>query len=89
MKVSESWPWLSSLRESVGMKARKVKMKQSSSVVSSLKMWIKKPNPPTPFPEARWGGILPSPRRRGVGGEVFGGCLLLIHNFSLDTPVVA
>ncbi len=30
------------------------------------------------------GRILPSPCRRGVGGEVFGGCSLLTHNFSLD-----
>ena len=58
------------------------------TVVSSLKMWVKKPNPPTPFP-AREGGAIPSPPRRGGGAEGGGlqGCSLLTHNFSLDTAL--
>jgi hypothetical protein len=36
-----------------------------------MRLVVKKPNPRTPFP-AREGGeiMLPSPRRRGAGGEV-------------------
>ncbi|RQH16697.1 hypothetical protein D5R40_09925 [Okeania hirsuta] len=55
------------------------------TAVSSLKMWVKNLTPQPPSLQGK-GEKLPSPRRRGVGGEV-PRFLLLIHNFSLDTAL--
>ena len=58
------------------------------SSASRLKLWVKKPNPSTPFPTREGGVFPPSPCRRGVGGEVFINSLFT-HILKLDALVVA
>ena len=62
------------------------KMKQSTTAVSSLKMWIKNLTPQPPSLQGK-GGI--SPLSKAGEGEGQGGLLgysLLTHHFKLDAP---
>jgi putative DNA methylase len=64
--ITEAWP----LDTEMGSRLRG---QNSAALASSIFLIARKrPNPPAPFSVREWGeDLLPSPRRGGVGGEVF------------------